>query len=175
MATKAELDWLKTMVPAAQKAQARWQVPAAITLAQCILESSTPAKGWGQSELALKANNYFGVKASHLNAPETYEEFPTDEYVSGKKVLVEALFEKYFDADDSFDDHGSLLHNAKRYRYAMLHTASPDDFASCLQEAGYSTSPSYAQTLIELMRDYDLYQYDSPPPTGPAQAQEVAA
>jgi flagellum-specific peptidoglycan hydrolase FlgJ len=165
MASEEELARLHSVVPAAQAAQKKWRVPASVTLAQWCLESS-----WGVSELALKANNFFGVKASHLNAPETYEEFPTDEYIAGKKTLVHALFEKYFDAADSFDDHGMLLATARRYRFAMLHIASPDDFAACLQTAGYSTSPTYAKVLIELMHDYDLYQYDMPP-EDPAKAQ----
>jgi flagellum-specific peptidoglycan hydrolase FlgJ len=166
MASEDQLSRLHAVVPAAQAAQKKWHVPASITLAQWCLESS-----WGISELALKAHNYFGVKASHLNVPETYEEFPTEEYISGRRTLVHALFEKYFDAADSFYDHGMLLSTARRYRFAMLHAASPEDFAACLQTAGYSTSPTYAQMLIELMHDYDLHQYDLPP-DDPAKAQE---
>lgn len=169
MASDDQLARLHAVVPAAQATQKKWHVPASVTLAQWIFESS-----WGTSQLAQRANNFFGVKASHLNAPETYEEFPTDEYVSGKRVLVEALFEKYYDALDSFDDHGMLLATARRYRFAMLHASSPDDFAACLQTAGYSTSPTYAHELVEAMRDYNLYQYDSPPDE-PAQAKEIAA
>jgi flagellum-specific peptidoglycan hydrolase FlgJ len=168
-ATDEQMGRLHDAVPAAQAAQKKWGVPASVTLAQWCCESS-----WGVSELALKAHNFFGVKASHLNAPETYEEFPTEEYISGKKTLVHALFEKYFDAADSFNDHAMLLASARRYRFAMLHAASPDDFAACLQTARYSTSPTYAKLLIELMHDYDLYQYDSPP-EDPAKSQEIAA
>jgi flagellum-specific peptidoglycan hydrolase FlgJ len=174
MATSAELAWLKTMVPAAQQAQAKSGIPAAVTLAQCILESSDPKKGWGQSSLALEAHNYFGIKAEHLADPSTYEAFPAHEYIRGECQPVMARFEKYYDAADSFTDHAQLLSTAVRYRNAMLHAASPDDFAACLQTAGYSTSPSYARTLVELMHDYNLYQYDTPP-TDPAQAQEKAA
>jgi flagellum-specific peptidoglycan hydrolase FlgJ len=169
MATADELARLHGVVPAAQATQKKWRVPASITLAQWIFEST-----WGTSQLAVKANNFFGIKASHLAAPETYEEFPTHEYISGKRVLVEALFERYFDAADSFDDHGCLLATARRYRFAMASVAVPNTFASCLQAAGYSTSPTYASGLVTAMRYYDLYQFNLPPDE-PAKVQEAAA
>lgn len=162
MASTDQLARLKTVVPAAQAAFHKWNVPASVTLAQWITESS-----WGTSQLAVKAKNFFGVKASHLNAPETYEQFPTWEYESGKRVLVEALFEKYATEEDSFEAHASLLATCARYRMAMASAEHPLAFAVGLQRAGYSTSPTYASSLITLMRDYNLTQYD-PPPVAPA-------
>lgn len=171
MATAEEMQRLHAVVPAAQAALRKYGIPASVTLAQWIFESSDPKKGWGQSQLSLEANNYFGVKASHLNAPETYEAFPTEEYIHGKKTLVKALFEKYFDAADSFEDHARLLATAARYRAAMACRKDPDKFAWFLQRGGYSTAPDYAQMLIRAMHDYDLYQYDTLPP---AALQEAA-
>jgi flagellum-specific peptidoglycan hydrolase FlgJ len=127
MATEEQLAALKDAVPAAQAAEAKYGVPASVTLAQWIYESS-----WGASKLAVDAHNYFGIKASHLSAPDAYVEFPTEEYVSGKKVLVQALFERYYDAADSFADHAKLLATAARYRMAMIAHNDPNTFAFCL-------------------------------------------
>jgi flagellar protein FlgJ len=67
----------------------------------------------------------------------------------------------YSTVTDSFTDHGQALSTMDRYRTAMQYTGSPDRFAEELQRAGYATSPSYAQDLIMLMRNYNLYQYDA--------------
>lgn len=163
MATAEQLARLKAAVPAAQASMRKWGVPASVTLAQWMTESS-----WGASQLAVKANNFFGIKASHLASPESYVEFPTAEYENGKRVIVEALFERYYDEADSFSDHARLLATAARYRKAMASAISPDTFAFFLQQCGYSTSPTYASDLKRLMRDDNLYQYDTPPPDEPA-------
>ncbi len=155
MATADELARLQAAVPAAQAAQSKWRVPASVTLAQWMTESS-----WGTSKLALSCHNYFGIKATHLAAPDTYEEFPTFEYESGRKVLVEALFVKYPDEAASFEAHAQLLAGAARYSNAMCVCYSPKSFALALQTAGYSTSPHYAADLLVLMDEFKLCQYD---------------
>jgi flagellum-specific peptidoglycan hydrolase FlgJ len=168
MASEAQLAKLHSVVAPAQAAEKKWGVPASVTLAQWIFESS-----WGTSRLSLEANNFFGIKARQVQIPTSYVEFPTAEYESGERVIVDALFEKYPDEAASFDAHASLLATAARYRSAMLYTANPEEFAACLQTAGYSTNPKYAAGLGQAMCDYNLYQYD--PPFAPAKAQEVTA
>jgi flagellum-specific peptidoglycan hydrolase FlgJ len=169
MASAEQLAALKAVVAAAQGARRKYGVPASVTLAQWIFESS-----WGTSKLSIAAKNFFGIKARQAAIPASYVEFPTTEYENGERVVVEALFEKYPDEAASFEAHARLLANAGRYHFAMLHTASPNDFAACLQTAGYSTNPHYAAELEEAMRDYDLCQYDVLP-DGPAKVQEKAA
>jgi flagellum-specific peptidoglycan hydrolase FlgJ len=169
MATEDQLARLHSVVPAAQAAQKKYGVPASVTLAQWIFESS-----WGTSKLSTTANNFFGIKARQTQIPTSYVEFPTAEYENGERIIVDALFEKYPSEAAGFDAHAALLATAPRYRYAMLHTASPEEFAACLQTAGYSTNPQYAHSLVQAMCDYNLFQFD-PWPDGPAKAQEVAA
>ena len=154
-ATEQQLAWLKSMVPAAQEAELQYGVPASVTLAQCILES-----GWGQSGLAREANNFFGIKAEHLDQPDTYREFLTAEYVHGSREMLEAEFEFYPDAAASFVDHARLLATAPRYAPAMAAKGDPVKFAQQLQLCGYSTSPVYATELQQLMVEHSLAQYD---------------
>jgi flagellum-specific peptidoglycan hydrolase FlgJ len=168
-----QYEFLKLVAPAAQQAQRRWDVPASVTIAQAILESSNPA-GWGQSQLARGAKNYFGIKATNLKDPETYIELPTHEYLQNHLDLVEAKFERYTSLDDSFDAHARLIANAHRYIPAMAAAKDPELFAMRLQQCGYSTNPSYGVILAKIMHDYDLMQFDVPP-APPANAQEVAA
>ena len=50
-----------------------------------------------------------------------------------------------------------------RSRYAFLFDLKPDDYkawAAGLKQAGYATNPQYAQLLIKIIEDYQLYQYD---------------
>ncbi len=168
MATPKQLAWLQSVVPMAQAAQRRYGVPASISLAQAITEST-----WGTSSLATKANNYFGIKATHTANPESYVEFPTHEYQSGRLVLVEALFERYASEEASFEAHAALLANSARYAPAMRFAHNPLSFAGYLQRCGYSTNPRYASDLMEFVHDYNLTQYDLPEP--PAAERQAAA
>ena len=167
MATATQLAWLKTMVAPAQLSQAKWGVPASVTLAQCILESA-----WGTSQLARRANNYFGVKAS---PGDGYCEFTTREVVQGRSVQELARFAKYPSAIESFDAHARLLASTERYRPCMQFAGNCAQFAISLKLCGYSTEPAYPQRLGELGLQLNLTQYDNPSPDGPATIQEEAA
>lgn len=165
--------FLKLAVPAAQASQRKYGVPASVTIAQAIIESSNEL-GWGQSQLAREANNFFGIKAAHAAAPDSYIELPTHEYLHSHIELIEDRFVRYHDPAESFDAHARLLAVAKRYEPAMHAANDPELFCIRLQQCGYSTNPSYAVTLQKLIKEYDLSQYDVPP-DDPAKAQEVAA
>lgn len=163
-------------VPAAQYSQRSFGVPASITLAQAVLES-----GWGRSRLAVECNNYFGIKAAHNAAPDTYEEFHTAEFENGKKVVVLADFLRFPSVALGFGAHGRLLALAPRYRPAMALRNDPARFADALYTCGYSTNFFYSRSLIALVNEFDLTQYDREPEppvqesVGSAAAQEKAA
>ncbi|MDR1344815.1 MAG: glucosaminidase domain-containing protein, partial [Tannerellaceae bacterium] len=128
--------------------QKKYHVPASITLAQGLLES-----GAGQSELARKSNNHFGIKChtGWYGDKVYYDDNEKDE-----------CFRKYKNVEDSFEDHSIFL--TGRSRYANLFKLSPKDYrgwAKGLQESGYATDQAYANRLIKLIEDYELYHYDS--------------
>lgn len=149
-----QMLFLRAVWPAAQATMKTSGVPASITIAQAILES-----GWGVF-LPEGSNNYFGIKAEHPADPETYVETLTHEYVNGQRVAEEQLFEKYPTVKDCFQDHAALLSQAKRYAPAMAVNADPQAFAQKLQACGYSTSPTYASSLMQLVKEFDLTQFD---------------
>lgn len=121
-------------------------IPASITLAQGILES-----GDGNSELARKGNNHFGIKChSDWNGKRVYH----DDDAKGE------CFRKYKDARESFEDHSQFL---KRKRYAALFDLDVTDYkgwARGLKKAGYATNPKYADRLITIIEANALYEYD---------------
>jgi flagellum-specific peptidoglycan hydrolase FlgJ len=167
---QVQLKFLAEIAPAAIEAQATYGVPKAVTMAQAILESSNK-NGWGQSSLALLANNFFGIKASDLGDPETYIEMPTAEYEAGKRVMVEADFRRYTTPYGSFADHARLLAMASRYAPAMAVKADPMAFCDQVMECGYSTNrpplattpPFYADTLKKLITECGLLTYGDAP------------
>lgn len=165
--------FLRLAVPAAQAAQRKYGVPTSVTVAQAILESSN-AMGWGQSQLAKEGNNFFGIKATHLDDPSSYIEFKTHEYLKNHIETIEAKFARYQEPEESFEAHARLLAMAHRYAPAMAVRNDPEAFCMRLQQCGYSTNPSYAVLLFKLIKDYDLTQYDIAPEP-PAKEAEVAA
>ncbi|MCT4614890.1 MAG: glucosaminidase domain-containing protein [Marinifilaceae bacterium] len=130
----------------AVKEMYRTGIPASITLAQGLLES-----GNGNSSLAVKANNHFGIKCHDWTGPSM--RFDDD-----KK---NECFRKYNDPYDSYMDHSKFLTGRKRY--AFLFNYSSTDYkrwAHGLKKAGYATDPKYAYRLIKIIEDEHLHQYD---------------
>ena len=167
-ATNVQLAWLKSMVLPAQTTARAWRVPASVTLAQCICESA-----WGTSQLSRQANNYFGIKA--VAGATAYVELPTHEVVAGKTVSEMAKFARFGTVVDCFAAHAHLLDTLPRYAPAMAHAGDPFAFARQLQLCGYSTNPDYAAELGQLIRHYNLQQYDvDPSPETPAAMKEAA-
>jgi flagellum-specific peptidoglycan hydrolase FlgJ len=170
--TPEETKFINSVAPAAQKAAARWRVPASVTIAQAILESS-----WGKSLLCQLACNYFGIKHNSNSVGEPYVEMQTHEFVKGSEETVPADFVRYFDAEESFSAHGYLLATKPRYTPAMKVKDDPFEFAAQLAACGYSTDPFYASKLNQLILQFRLKQYDAPelPPAAEAAATEEAA
>lgn len=124
----------------------RTGVPASITLAQGIHETSA-----GTSDLVLKSNNHFGIKCK---ANWTGESVRHDDDAKGE------CFRKYPSPDISYKDHSDFLKSSQRY--ASLFNLDPTDYAGWangLKAAGYATNPKYPVVLIKLIEDYQLQIY----------------
>ncbi|RHJ93634.1 glucosaminidase domain-containing protein [Parabacteroides bouchesdurhonensis] len=128
--------------------QRKYRIPASITLAQGLLES-----GAGQSDLARRSNNHFGIKChSDWRGGRVYH----DDDLRGE------CFRKYKKVEDSYTDHSRFL--AERPRYASLFKLNIKDYkgwARGLQKCGYATDRAYANKLIKVIEDYELYRFDS--------------
>lgn len=121
-------------------------IPASITLAQACLES-----GDGNSRLAKEANNHFGIKCSNWNGATILQD----------DDLKNECFRKYEKAEDSYIDHSDFLRYRERYKF--LFDLDPTDYkgwAQGLKVAGYATNPQYANSLIKIIEENNLTQYD---------------
>jgi len=150
--------FIAAVAEAARESQADSGVPASVTIAQAILESD-----WGQSQLAKKGQNYFGIKATRGPGPAGEISMRTWEVVSGANITVQDAFRAYHNLYESVMDHGRFLADNPRYAAAFKVTDDPREFARRIQAAGYATDPAYASKLINLMNRYNLYQYDLQP------------
>ena len=119
-------------------------IPASITIAQGLLETRA-----GQSALATKANNHFGIKCFSRNCKKGHCTNFTDD-------THKDFFIKYPSAWASFRAHSKLLRSG---RYAGIH-GDYRDWAIGLKRAGYATAPNYSESLIRLIRLYGLDRLD---------------
>jgi flagellum-specific peptidoglycan hydrolase FlgJ len=122
-------------------------VPASITLAQGILESSS-----GRGRLAVDANNHFGIKCHDWTGAKIFH----DDDKKGE------CFRKYKNSKYSFQDHSVFLTSRKRYhKLFMLEKDDYKGWAKELKAAGYATDRKYPQKLISIIERYQLYRFDS--------------
>ena len=130
-----------------------------ITAAQAILES-----GWGSSELAKAPNNnLFGIKDSEDWHGEIVT-VPTQEYLNGDYITVNAAFRKYASWNDSVVDHAKFFTSTEWRKDNYRKVVNETDYRIAAQElknAGYATDPSYAGKLISLIEAYKLYEWDA--------------
>ena len=139
-------DYIEMYSDLAMKEMARVGIPASITLAQGILESNN-----GNSTLATKGNNHFGIKCHDWTGKKIYHD--DDE--------KHECFRSYDSPYESYMDHSQFL--TTRPRYASLFELKPHDYrgwAKGLKKAGYATASKYADLLIKIIEVNELYRFD---------------
>ncbi len=122
-------------------------VPASITLAQGMYESD-----YGNSALAVGANNHFGIKChKEWNGPTYHKD----------DDAPNECFRKYESVLHSYDDHSDFLRSRERYRHLFeLDITDYKGWSHGLKKAGYATNPGYAHKLIDLIEKYNLNELD---------------
>jgi flagellum-specific peptidoglycan hydrolase FlgJ len=143
--TKLIQAYIKRYAPVAKIEEREMAIPAAITMAQGILES-----GAGTTKSSQLANNHF-AKTCHLSkchknhckniAPESRKDF----YVI------------YQNSWQSFRAHSESLYSENRFQ--SLYRIPKSDYkkwAKGLEKAGYSREKNYAAKLIYLIETYKL-------------------
>lgn len=139
-------DYVKDWSATAVRQMISHKIPASITLAQGVLESS-----YGNSTLARLGNNHFGIKCHEWTGERIYQD----------DDAKNECFRKYSSADQSYEDHSLFL--TTRTRYASLFDLEITDYKSWaygLKKAGYATNPKYPDLLIGIIEDLKLYEYD---------------
>lgn len=141
-------DYIQFFKNAAMEEMRIYKIPASITLAQGVLESSS-----GNSELTKRSNNHFGIKC-HKEWEGNHTFHDDDE--KGE------CFRVYDNPTTSYRDHSLFL--TSRSRYSKLFSLAPGDYVSWangLSEAGYATDRRYPAKLIGLIEKFELHKYDT--------------
>lgn len=140
-------EYIATFAPLAIQQQKEYGIPASIKIAQGIVESR-----YGNSDLSRRSNNHFGIKCKSNWIGDT---------VRYDDDAAQECFRRYGSVLDSYRDHSEFLKNSPRYE--RLFQLDPHDYkgwAYGLKECGYATSPTYANSLIQCIEDYELYLLD---------------
>lgn len=126
----------------------RYGIPASITMAQGLLESDA-----GNSWLSRESNNHFGIKCKKnwTGRKIYYDDDAKDE-----------CFRCYPSVEASYHDHAEFLDSQPRYDSLFAYASSDyKSWARGLKAAGYATAPDYAQRLVRIIEENQLYLLDS--------------
>ena len=149
-------DYIRMHLPTAIRCSKTYGIPVSICLSQAIYES-----GYGNSDLAVKANNHFGMKKGR-STKETFSFIDDDRDSLGN--LVKSKFRKYNNAEESFYDYGRMLSNSKRFAHLFkIPAANYSAWARGLLQSGYATNPEYALQLVRIIEKHQLYRLDRAP------------
>lgn len=139
-------EFIAKYSPHAVQSWKKYGVPASITLAQGLVESSA-----GNSKGARIARNFFGIKCFSKHhkwcCVKANDDSNADSFV---------IFNS---PKESFEGHAKFL---CRPRYKSLHKFGSNykSWAYGLKSKGYATDKAYASKLINVIERYKLYQYD---------------
>jgi hypothetical protein len=139
-------EYINAFSELAMREMSRVGIPASITLAQGCLESNN-----GNSTLATRGNNHFGIKCHEWEGKKIYHD-------DDKR---NECFRSYASAYASYKDHSHFL--TTKQRYASLFELTPHDYrgwAKGLKKAGYATANNYSKLLIRIIEENELYEYD---------------
>lgn len=148
--------FIDTLAPHAQELQKGYGILPSIILGQAGLESN-----FGESTLASKYKNLFGIKAF---GDQKKVKLETKEFVNEQWITIKGEFKVYSSWEESMDDHTMLFVNGvdwdpKKYE-PVLAAKDYKEAAQALQKAGYATDPTYADKIISVIEEYQLNTYD---------------
>lgn len=122
-----------------------------VKMAQMIIESS-----WGLGTTAVKANNFFGIKADKNYKGEKMQ-FNTPK--DGKPI---SFFRVYKQPLDSIKDHSKFLIENSRYRKnGVFNAKTPEQQIEAIAKSGYAEAKNYVPALTNLINAYNLKALDS--------------
>ncbi len=149
VAGNRQSKFVSRMWPHARLAEQETGVRAEFVIGQAALES-----GWGRGEMRFPdgrpAYNLFGIKAGSNWQGNTID-VTTTEYIDGQKTRRVESFRAYNSYAESFNDWVGLMKTLPRYADVLSSSATPEQFANGLQEAGYATDPRYSEKLKQVI------------------------
>ena len=171
----SEANKIKAIAPLYQAVAAKTGMLASVGLAQFCLES-----GYGSTDLAQYANNLHGMKCSlsgntwpnsTWDGVSKYRKRTAEQDPSGHTYYIYADFRKYPCIEDSIADRaayylGAMNGNKRRYP-GIENLKTAEEQIRAIKAGGYATDVNYVAKLMDLVRRFNLEQYDkaAPAPT----------
>ena len=125
-----------------------------VLIAQAALESN-----WGQSDLAKKYNNYFGIKKHNWQGKTA--KFWTTEVKNGQKIRIQSEFRAYDTLAEGIADRNKFLRENQRYALNGVFVANtPQEQVQALKNAGYATATNYVSAIMNTINANDLTKFD---------------
>lgn len=125
-------------------------------IAQAVLESAR-----GTSELAVKANNYFGLKYKPGRCPTatgSYTKVGSEQKADGTYTSASMQWFAFPDMEACVRGYFDFINNS---RYANLKgVTDPGEYLQNIRADGYATSLKYVDNLMAVIREYDLIRFD---------------
>lgn len=175
-------QWIALMAPIAKEIGLKYGILTCVLIAQASLET-----GWGKTDLA-KRYNVLGMKADLINS--TWSKYSTwngvtftkstPEYKNGKLIYKTDVFRTYKSYKQCFEDYAAFLlnvRNDKGYKYRRVQGVKDPAVVihyirigtgTSEEPEGYCTDPAYETKIMNLIRKYNLTQYDAMPAPAPA-------
>ena len=151
-------------------AQKDWQ-ERHIMLPSVVVAQAMKESAFGTSELAQNANALFGIKKNGWTG-ETYVKQAVEQKPDGTYYVVgDTEWRAYRSWEESILDHNNYIatrstDGGKTLRYAaVIGNADCAQVCKALQEAGYATSLTYSESLVnDYILPYNLMRFDTETP-----------
>ena len=125
-------------------------------IAQAVLESAR-----GTSELAVKANNYFGLKYKPGRCPTatgSYAKVGSEQKADGTYTSASMQWFAFPDMEACVRGYFDFINNS---RYANLKgVTNPEEYLTNIRADDYATSLKYVDNLMAVIRNYNLTRFD---------------
>ena len=165
MATQTQVKkFINRVAPIAQekaKGREKWSLPS-VCIAQCCCESA-----YGTSLKMMKANAILGIKVgkSKVHFGKAWKDKAystrTKECYDGKTyVNITDMFRAYDNINDAIEDYYDMLASCSRYK-GCINQADSKTCITAIKNGGYATSPTYINTILGIIKKYNLTIYDN--------------
>ena len=122
-------------------------------IAQAILES-----GWGESKLASKYHNYFGMKCGTTWTGKSVNMETKEEYTPGTLTTIKDNFRVYDSMEEGVKGYFEFI---QKPRYKNLKgVTDAKKYLQLIKADGYATDSSYVESTYRLITQYELTEYD---------------
>lgn len=149
-----KLDFINRIGPVIQAyAMANGYRVASPIIAQACLESR-----YGDSALAKKWNNFFGMKCGSAWKGRYVNLRTMEEYSKGTLTAIRDNFRAYDSMEEGVKGYFDFI-SSKRYA-ALKDAATPREYLERIKAAGYATSSTYVSSNLNVISLHGLTRYD---------------